>query len=377
MRGGVRKRGNKWYYYFELAIVEGKRKKIERVGGDTKKEAQTALRIALSEYEDCGNVFDENNISVSDFLDFWYKEYVMLNCKFQTQNNYKRAIENHIKPNLGRYKLKLITPLIIQKFLNDKSKENYSSGTIRVIKGVLNNSFKMAVYPYKFIKENPMFYIKVPKNAIENKENNKLKIITLDEFNTIIKKYNKEHYMNIVLNIGFSTGMRAGEVLGLRWEDIDLKNKIIKVRHTLIDKGNGIFELTTPKTDSSVRDIQIGDSLIKSLKEKKIEQKELKLKYGQWYFDSDWVCTKKNGSQITLHSLKNMSRTINRDLGIDFNFHSLRHTHATMLLEAGANIKDIQKRLGHNKIATTMDTYSHVTNKMKTETVNIFEGIIK
>ncbi|HBG4972594.1 TPA: site-specific integrase [Clostridioides difficile] len=377
MRGGVRKRGNKWYYYFELAIVEGKRKKIERVGGDTKKEAQTALRIALSEYEDCGNVFDENNISVSDFLDFWYKEYVMLNCKFQTQNNYKRAIENHIKPNLGRYKLKLITPLIIQNFLNDKSKENYSSGTIRVIKGVLNNSFKMAVYPYKFIKENPMFYIKVPKNAIENKENNKLKIITLDEFNTIIKKYNKEHYMNIVLNIGFSTGMRAGEVLGLRWEDIDLKNKIIKVRHTLIDKGNGIFELTTPKTDSSVRDIQIGDSLIKSLKEKKIEQKELKLKYGQWYFDSDWVCTKKNGSQITLHSLKNMSRTINRDLGIDFNFHSLRHTHATMLLEAGANIKDIQKRLGHNKIATTMDTYSHVTNKMKTETVNIFEGIIK
>lgn len=377
MKGGVRKRGKKWYYYFELAIVEGKRKKIERVGGDTKKEAQTALRIALSEYEDCGNVFDENNISVSDFLDFWYKEYVMLNCKFQTQNNYKRAIENHIKPNLGRYKLKLITPLIIQKFLNDKSKENYSSGTIRVIKGVLNNSFKMAVYPYKFIKENPMFYIKVPKNAIENKENNKLKIITLDEFNTIIKKYNKEHYMNIVLNIGFSTGMRAGEVLGLRWEDIDLKNKIIKVRHTLIDKGNGIFELTTPKTDSSVRDIQIGDSLIKSLKEKKIEQKELKLKYGQWYFDSDWVCTKKNGSQITLHSLKNMSRTINRDLGIDFNFHSLRHTHATMLLEAGANIKDIQKRLGHNKIATTMDTYSHVTNKMKTETVNIFEGIIK
>ncbi|HBG8547956.1 TPA: site-specific integrase [Clostridioides difficile] len=377
MKGGVRKRGKKWYYYFELAIVEGKRKKIERVGGDTKKEAQTALRIALSEYEDCGNVFDENNISVSDFLDFWYKEYVMLNCKFQTQNNYKRAIENHIKPNLGRYKLKLITPLIIQKFLNDKSKENYSSGTIRVIKGVLNNSFKMAVYPYKFIKENPMFYTKVPKNAIENKENNKLKIITLDEFNTIIKKYNKEHYMNIVLNIGFSTGMRAGEVLGLRWEDIDLKNKIIKVRHTLIDKGNGIFELTTPKTDSSVRDIQIGDSLIKSLKEKKIEQKELKLKYGQWYFDSDWVCTKKNGSQITLHSLKNISRTINRDLGIDFNFHSLRHTHATMLLEAGANIKDIQKRLGHNKIATTMDTYSHVTNKMKTETVNIFEGIIK
>ncbi|MDI7817629.1 tyrosine-type recombinase/integrase [Clostridioides difficile] len=377
MKGGVRKRGKKWYYYFELAIVDGKRKKIERVGGDTKKEAQTALRMALNEYEDCGNVFDENNISVSDFLDFWYKEYVMLNCKFQTQNNYKRAIENHIKPNLGRYKLKLITPLIIQKFLNDKSKENYSSGTIRVIKGVLNNSFKMAVYPYKFIKENPMFYIKVPKNAIENKENNKLKIITLDEFNTIVKKYNKEHYMNIVLNIGFSTGMRAGEVLGLRWEDIDFKNKIIKVRHTLIDKGSGIFELTTPKTDSSVRDIQIGDSLIKSLKEKKIEQKELKLKYGQWYFDSDWVCTKKNGSQVTLHSLKNMSRSINRELGIDFNFHSLRHTHATMLLEAGANIKDIQKRLGHNKIATTMDTYSHVTNKMKTETVNIFEEIIK
>lgn len=87
----------------------------------------------------------------------------MLNCKFQTQNNYKRAIENHIKPNLGKYRLKLITPMIIQKFLNDKSKENYSSCTTKVIKGVLNNSFKMAVPPYRFIKENPMLYVKIPR----------------------------------------------------------------------------------------------------------------------------------------------------------------------------------------------------------------------
>ncbi|WP_413927514.1 tyrosine-type recombinase/integrase [Clostridioides sp. ES-S-0108-01] len=83
------------------------------------------------------------------------------------------------------------------------------------------------------------------------------------------------------------------------------------------------------------------------------------------------------GEHVTTNSLKYLSRVVNYELGIDFNFHSLRHTHATMLLENGANIKDIQHRLGHAKISTTMDTYSHVTNNMRNQTVNIFESIVE
>lgn len=117
MKGGVRKRGEKWYYYFDLGAVNGKRKKIERVGGKTKKEAEKALRDALSEFENEGQLFSDNEMSFSDFLDFWYKEYVLLNCKYGTQKNYEKIIKNHLKPDLGKYKLKNLNPAILQKFL--------------------------------------------------------------------------------------------------------------------------------------------------------------------------------------------------------------------------------------------------------------------
>ena len=89
------------------------------------------------------------------------------------------------------------------------------------------------------------------------------------------------------------------------------------------------------------------------------------------------IITIENGELVTTDSLKYLSRVVNYELKINFSFHSLRYTHATMLLESGANIKDIQERLGHSKLATTMDTYSHVTDRMKHDTVDIFESIIK
>ena len=100
MKGGVRKRGKKWYYYFDAASIDGKRKKIERVGGLTKKEAETALRKAINEYENCGTVKTESSISVADYFNFWYDDYVKINCKHNTQVGYANTIKNHIIPKL-------------------------------------------------------------------------------------------------------------------------------------------------------------------------------------------------------------------------------------------------------------------------------------
>ncbi|HBF0844748.1 tyrosine-type recombinase/integrase [Clostridioides difficile] len=375
MKGGVRKRGEKWYYYFDLGTVNGKRKKIERVGGKTKKEAEKALRDALSEFENEGQLFSDNEMSFSDFLDFWYKEYVLLNCKYGTQKNYEKIIKNHLKPELGKYKLKNLNPAILQKFLNDKSRFGLSKNSINNFYGVLSGALKSAVYPFKFIKENPMQYVHMPKMQ-ENKKND-LKIISLKDFNKILERFPQGSSFYIPLQIAFNTGMRGGEVTALQWDDIDLENKIIHVRHTLISRGKEGFELDTPKTESSYRKINIGDTLTKVLKEHKKLQKEMKLKFGEWYINSSFVCTKEMGEHVTTNSLKYLSRVVNYELGIDFNFHSLRHTHATLLLENGANIKDIQHRLGHAKISTTMDTYSHVTNNMRNQTVNIFESIVE
>jgi len=134
----------------------------------------------------------------------------------------------------------------------------------------------------------------------------------------------------------------------------------------------------TPKTNSSYRTIKIGNTLISLLKKYHKDQKTNKLRYGEFYtkHDYDFVCLKENGELLTTYSLKYLSRVVNYELGIDFKFHSLRHTRSTMLLEAGANLKDIQRRLGHSKLATTMDTYSHVTNTRSDESVELFEMTI-
>ncbi|UZQ49797.1 tyrosine-type recombinase/integrase [Clostridium kluyveri] len=375
MQGGVRKRGKTWSYFFDMGKVDGKRKKKEKGGFRTKKEAETALRNALTEFDRCGSLIDESNVSVSDYLDYWFKEYVLINLKYNTQQYYKTIINKHIKPALGKYKLKSLTPTAIQEFLNKKQIAGFSRNSVSNFYGVLSGSLKAAVHPYQFIKQSPAQYVKMPKfNNIES--NNKLKIITLEQFQTIINRFPQGSNFYVPLQIAFNTGMRAGEVCGLTWDCINLEDSSIKVEKILIGKDKGIWEFGTPKTESSNRIIDIGDTLIKILKQHKTWQKENKLKYGKYYKDSDFVCTKENGQNITPNSIKYLSRVVNYELDIDFHFHSLRHTHATMLLESGAEPKDIQARLGHNKISTTMDTYTHVTKKMKNTTVNILEGIL-
>lgn len=375
MEGGVRKRGNSWYYYFEAGKVEGKRKKIERKGGSTKKEALESLRNALNEFNNTGSFLDETTMSVSDYLDYWYKEYVMVNCKFNTQQYYKQCIDNHIKPHFGIYKLKQITTPALQEFINHKFINGAAKHTLKNYLGIITKSFKMAVYPYKLLKVDPSEHVKMPK--YDNIKREDFKILSLDDYNRIIERFPIESSFYIPLQIAFHTGMRSAEVCGLTWDCIDLDNRKIQVEKILIYKGKGNFDLGTPKTPSSYREISIGETLINILEKHKKWQKKNMKNYGEYYKHSNFVCTKENGENITTNSIKYLSRVVNLELGIDFNFHALRHTHATMLLESGANIKDIQHRLGHSRLSTTMDIYSHVTKQMSDNTVDIFESIVK
>jgi integrase len=180
----------------------------------------------------------------------------------------------------------------------------------------------------------------------------------------------------IPIQIGLHTGMRAGEVCALTWDKIDFEEKLIVVDSTLIAKPKGIYEATTPKTRSSNRRIPVGSILMKILKHEMLRQKENKLLYGEHYTNNNFVCRKENGDHVTTGTFHYLSRVVNYELNIDFNFHAFRHSHATYLIEHGANMKDVQERLGHSKLATTMDTYSYVTKKMKTDTVSIVESFV-
>lgn len=373
MEGGVRKRGNSWYYYFEAGKVDGKRKKIERKGGGTKKEALEALRNALNEFSNTGTFTNETNMSFSDYLDYWFNDYIMNNCKYNTQQTYKSLIKINLKPFLGIYKIKQLNHNSLQEFLNAQYAKGYSKNTLSRLKNLITHSLEMAVSPYNLLKSNPSKNIKIPRFDNVAKKNI---VISMHDFNRILQRFPIGSSFYIPLQIAFNTGMRAGEVCGLTWDCVDLDKKQISVEKILIFKTRQGYDFSSPKTNNSVRTIDIGDTLVNILKQHKKWQNDNKESYGNYYTDNNFVCTKENGTFITMTSLRYLSRIINMELQIEFNFHSLRHTHATMLLEAGANLKEIQSRLGHSKLSTTMDIYSHVTPKMKDNTVSILENIL-
>jgi integrase len=375
MKGSVRKKKNKWYYYFDVGIVDGKRKKIERSGGDTKKEALKALRDAIAEYEDTGEFKETPSISYADYLDYWFENYVQINCKFSTIRSYESIIRLHLKPNLGNYQLKSVTAKKLQEFLNQKYINGFSKNFLGNMYGVLSGSLKYAVQPLCYIKQNPMSLVKMPTYSKDTNRYEK-KYLSSEDLTAILDRFNTTTNFYIPIQIAIHTGMRAGEVCSLTWDDIDFDKKQVHVNSTLVSRGKGQFISTPPKTKSSLRSITVGDTLIKILRKEFIRQKENKLSYGIYYTENKFVCRKDNGQHITTDSLRYLSRVVNYELNINFNFHSFRHGHATMLLENGANFKDIQKRLGHAKLSTTMDTYSHVTSKMTDRTVEILEAAI-
>lgn len=381
--GSVRQRGDKWYYSFEGAPINGKRHRIERVGGYTQKDAERALRKALDDYEKAGAEMQLTNMSVADYINYWFVHYVKVNLKYNTVNNYQNVVNKYIIPPLGAYKVQALTPESMQRWIdwvakNAKTQQGkpLAKHTVEIIFTVMKEALKRAVYPYRIIRENPMNYIDLPKFAPTPQTTRaKLKIITLEQYEQILQLFPPSDSFHLPLVIAFNTGMRRGEVCGLQWDKVNLSDGTIEVSRNMIQTGFGTYFLGTPKTAAGFRTIEIGPTLIEALKDQKKYQIEERMRYGSLYHETNFVCTKDNGDPVLPGSIKYKAGEVRKKLGFDFNFHSLRHTHATMLLENGAKMKTVQERLGHSKIATTMDTYAHVTKSEKKNTVNLIEEI--
>ncbi|OTP12512.1 hypothetical protein A5844_000745 [Enterococcus sp. 10A9_DIV0425] len=379
MNGHVRKIGNKWHYVIEMAKVDGKRQRIQKGGWNTKTEAQEHLREAMNEYKRGGKI-DLTEISVSDYFDYWFENYVEKNLKYNTQLNYKNVINKYIKPEIGKYILQAMGPARLQELVNklpNGFERPLSKHSVEIIFTVLKGAFKRAVFPWELINKNPMDYVEMPFFESKPKQSrDDMKIISMEQYIKVLEATPPSNSFHLPLVIAFHTGLRRGEVCGLTWDDISFEDQTLTVSRIMLQDKNGI-QLGTPKTVASYRTISIDDMLIAELKSAKKRQMENRMRYGQYYYDSNFVCTKENGEPITPNSIKWSAGKIKKDFGINFNFHSLRHTHATMLLEDGVKPKIVQERLGHSRISTTMDKYVHVTKKMKNEAVDIFAQRLK
>lgn len=418
----ITKRGSLWQYRFEVAKIDGKRKQISKSGFKTKREATEAGTKALAEYNNSGIVITPSDVSVADYLDYWLDTYGKMNLKYNTQVNYLYTIENHLKPNLGMYRLKTLSAATIQEYTNALKLRGYSRSHVIGIISTLSGALNYAVEPLHYIQYNPCDNVKYPK--FTEKSEPKRYIITPAQFADILERFPQSASpFYIPLMIGYYTGLRISEVFGLTWDDIDMEKRTISVNNTMVKRNFGVdvrqalkkkgkkeeksaWYFGTPKTPSSIRTIKFGNALYQALRLAKLKQKELEWSYGEYYScvykkpekdekgDTIYrlveiekavscplervklVCLKEGGRLLSVDSMKYPSRVIHHELKINFNFHSLRHTHATILIENGANVKDVQERLGHQNIETTLNTYVHNTESMQDRSVDIFEKAV-
>lgn len=365
----IRKRGEKWYYTLETTDENGKRKRLVRVGGKTKPECERAYRMAMAEKDLTGRLHDARKITLSDFLDQWMKEFAEKNFRENTIKTYKSCIENHIKSDIGSHSLGNLAPLTLQNYINRQA-DKFSRSTASLVLAVLKKSLTYAVSICGFLLVNPAQPVQLPKQQTPKE---KTHVFSAKELTAIFRRFPLGHQCALPILLAYHTGMRLGECLALSWDDIDMDGRMLRVHSTLV----GVNVQPIPKTSGSIRDIPFGIKLFNVLKTAHRKQAQNRLLYGPAYTqtENNSVCVWPDGRQVDADAMRYFGKFCKEKFGAG-SFHSIRHTHATMLLEAGEELEMVSKRLGHANINTTSRIYSHVLEKRIKKTVALLDQIL-
>lgn len=209
----IQKRGNFYQYKFEIAKVDGKRKFLSKSGFKTKSEAEKEGILAYNDYLNTGNSFSSSDMSYSDFLDYWLENYCYINLKYHTIEGYSNIIKNHIKPNIGYFRLSQITRSTLQEFINKiYVNKSFSKNFLNNIKKVIKGSFTYA-YETDFIKVNPAIGLKLPKYDIPPED--PAHIFTNEEISLILDRFKNNHCVYYAFLTAYCTGLRIAEVFAL------------------------------------------------------------------------------------------------------------------------------------------------------------------
>ena len=387
--GSVRKKGSQWYYRFRIKDQDGNWKMHEFKGGQTKAETTFMLKQALEEYRQDGSIFYAGSLTVGQLADMWYNaEIENSNLTTNGKYGYKNVINNIHNNPFSQIKLKDLTIEDIQEYVDglyfgvydnegNQIAKPYAKATMRKFFLVLNNMFKYAVYPKKLLRENLMQYVKKRKVAKDNSlfgNSNEAKIqtITHQEFLKIINYLSSVEdycYLALPIQIAYHTGMRAGEVCGLTWDDIDFETGMLIISKTLYYKTMNDYKFVEPKTQASNRTIYIDADTIKELQEWKAVQAKVLPNCG-FVLSYNSTPTSKTTLPRALEKLANLAG-VHR-----IKIHALRHSHASLLISMGENPLLIKERLGHEKIQTTLGTYGHLYPNTNIEIAKKLTGVL-
>lgn len=308
--------------------------------GKTRREAVEKLEEAKAQLKATG-CLPSSKLTVGEWLDTWLNEYAKPHVRPTTYERYETLIRVHIKPVLGSVRLKELRSSQLQQFYNEKLAEGLSPRTVRYLHATLHAAFVWAVRD-GLLPRNPADTVVPPRITKPN-----VNPLTIEQVRVLLEAAKDDPLFYPALLLEVSTGLRRGELLGLRWRDVDLDNGVVHVQQSLVRTSQGPL-LQEPKTARSRRSVLLPAFVAEVLKRQAGEP-------------DAFIFAAEDGRPLKPDAFSKRFSKFLRKAGLPhIRFHDLRHTHATLLLNQGVAAKVIQERLGHSTIAVTMDIYSHL-----------------
>lgn len=370
----VRKTEKGWYVEVYLGTNPITGKKIRKTRTFKKQKEAKDWELEILQAYKTGTLNLKGNMKLGEYLEYWFDTYALVNTAEPTQKRYRSFIEC-INKHLGHVTLDKLKTSMIDEFYanlkketktlkNGKTKRKYMDGTILKTHKLLREALDKAV-GWEVIGKNPADYATPPAD-----DEREINTWTIEETNQFLDKI-RDTIIYLPVLIAYHTGLRIGEVCALRWEDINLKDGYLTVRHTIVEKKGSGLVLKEPKTESSKANVALTKELHSMLKSALSEQKKHKLKTG---IELEYVCCWEDGRPLRpTYVSKAFTKYVKKYGMKKITFHGLRHSHATILFTYGATSQEISKRLRHSRVSTTDDIYIHVTDKIKKSTAELFD----
>jgi len=377
MRGHIIKRGKNSY---TVVINTGRdpvtnKYKTQWVSiKGTKKDAEKRLSELLHQLDN-GTFMSPSKTTLAEYLNKWLLDYAKVNLSPRGYERYESIIRIHLIPGLGSITLTQLRPDHLQSHYTDKLKSGLSALSVRYLHTVLHKALQTAI-KRGLIGRNIADGVDVPRAQRNDMQ-------TWDEYDVdrFLEMAKSSPYYELFY-LALFTGMRRGELLALRWQDIDFLFAQISVNRTLHrlqggKYGDGSYVFTQPKTEKSRRTIALSPSSILMIKKYKENRAALFAELGRSLKDSHLVFSNNEGQPLRPNTITRAWTMLATRAGIKvIRLHDARHTHASLLLKQGIHPKIVQERLGHASIQITLDTYSHVAPGMQADAANQFEKLI-
>ena len=370
-RGHVRKRGNRWAVVVERGPdpITGKRRQKWVSGFATKKEAEQEKTRLLREI-DTSTDLDPTRMTTGEYLAHWLETVAHRRVRPTTFERYERAARVHITPHIGNVPLVKLSPPHLAGLYTALGDAGLAANTLRNAHMVLHAALKSAVQ-----------WNMLPRNVadVEKPPRGERPALTVWDAATTARFLEsvRERRLEAFYQLAIATGMRRGELMGLRWQDVDLARGALSVRRALVKTKRGGVAFQAPKTAKGRRQISLSAKTVADLQAHRKRQLAERLALGDVWQDQDLVFPGPTGGPLAGETLEGDFRRAVAVAGVPrIRIHDLRHTSATLMLRQGVHPKIVSERLGHATVSITLDIYSHVLPDMQAEVANAIDAAL-